>query len=486
MVYKFIIIKGLEGFGDRLQVLLQAIKYVKKTHRILVIDWRDKMWCDNEKYDFNYFFKIIGLNTYTFNEFKQYYLTHIKELTIIPNIWKDKLLLIPDKFLHLKKYQLSNNNRIIDLIATNKHADFKEHIVVYGSTGIRVYDLSDMAYIETQSNISNKIAHSQIYYNLYNKTYTAIHLRGGDRSNNKKAILRNGSNNKTNYVQNLIKKIPTKILDILVVSDSQRLITEFTKLFTNPIYTVYFSNNYLLSTSDLFKGLHKLNLHKNSPVKKHQLTFEAIKDFYLLLKSSKVVFDGKSVFSKMANKYVHLKNPIKIPFGIINTNNIILHTINHTFNNEFNKNVYNDSNGNINLPVFTYNIEYYIFISYNSYSVKPLQLSINNNFKLRILTKKTGSDNCLSKIYTVKYGPFLFEHKLNLISLYTNKQFPNIYKIWLEQKNSHELLQSSYDIHNNSNSDTQDISEELINLNVNTINTKTLLYINNISDIEVF
>ena len=38
---KFIVQKGIAGFGDRLQYLLQAITYAKATNRILVVDWRD-------------------------------------------------------------------------------------------------------------------------------------------------------------------------------------------------------------------------------------------------------------------------------------------------------------------------------------------------------------------------------------------------------------------------------------------------------------
>ena len=41
---KYVLLKGVEGFADRLQCLLQVIDYAKKTGRILVLDWRDADW----------------------------------------------------------------------------------------------------------------------------------------------------------------------------------------------------------------------------------------------------------------------------------------------------------------------------------------------------------------------------------------------------------------------------------------------------------
>ena len=44
LAHQYVVFKGVEGFADRLQCLLQVIAYAKKTGRILVIDWRDADW----------------------------------------------------------------------------------------------------------------------------------------------------------------------------------------------------------------------------------------------------------------------------------------------------------------------------------------------------------------------------------------------------------------------------------------------------------
>ena len=46
---KFVLFKGVEGFGDRLQCLLYIIEYSIKTNRILIVDWNDIEWCQEKK-----------------------------------------------------------------------------------------------------------------------------------------------------------------------------------------------------------------------------------------------------------------------------------------------------------------------------------------------------------------------------------------------------------------------------------------------------
>ena len=58
---KYTLLKGCEGFGDRLQCLLQAIEYCKKTGRTLIVDWEDEHWCHEEGKGFDYYFSISGL-----------------------------------------------------------------------------------------------------------------------------------------------------------------------------------------------------------------------------------------------------------------------------------------------------------------------------------------------------------------------------------------------------------------------------------------
>ena len=51
---KYILLKGYEGFGDRLENLLQTISYCRKTNRVLVVDWSDYMWTNDLNYGFDH------------------------------------------------------------------------------------------------------------------------------------------------------------------------------------------------------------------------------------------------------------------------------------------------------------------------------------------------------------------------------------------------------------------------------------------------
>ena len=58
---KFVILKGVAGFGDRLQCLLQALSYAKITKRILIVDWSDNDWAHEKKFNSDFYFKFENL-----------------------------------------------------------------------------------------------------------------------------------------------------------------------------------------------------------------------------------------------------------------------------------------------------------------------------------------------------------------------------------------------------------------------------------------
>lgn len=41
---RVVVLKGAEGFADRSQCLMQAMRYARATNRTLVVDWRDEDW----------------------------------------------------------------------------------------------------------------------------------------------------------------------------------------------------------------------------------------------------------------------------------------------------------------------------------------------------------------------------------------------------------------------------------------------------------
>jgi len=86
---KFILFKGKEGFADRLQCLLQAIKYALATNRILVIDWRDEDWSHDINQPINTYFDLKGVKNMYIEDFFEIWNEEKNSLTIYPLAWKE-------------------------------------------------------------------------------------------------------------------------------------------------------------------------------------------------------------------------------------------------------------------------------------------------------------------------------------------------------------------------------------------------------------
>ena len=85
---KFTLLKGCEGFGDRLQCLLQAIEYSEKTGRTLVVDWEDDDWCHEEGKGFDHYFSIDGIKSISLDKFKSI-ASDNQAMTTYPKGWKN-------------------------------------------------------------------------------------------------------------------------------------------------------------------------------------------------------------------------------------------------------------------------------------------------------------------------------------------------------------------------------------------------------------
>jgi hypothetical protein len=55
MTERYIVVKGVAGFGDRILTLGKAVEIARATGRILLIDWLDSSWNHDEKGFFHYF-----------------------------------------------------------------------------------------------------------------------------------------------------------------------------------------------------------------------------------------------------------------------------------------------------------------------------------------------------------------------------------------------------------------------------------------------
>ena len=439
---KYLIIKCTEGFGDRLQVLLQALDYCKKTGRILIPDWNDYMWGDGFT-TFEYYFKLKGINNMKLKHFKENYK---KNMSIIPKVWEDQLFKPADLRIYNSEYLLKDEDRIINDICSEKVIDFPHDIVVLTGIKNRTFIYKNIVHLELSNRLINKIKQCDIYRSLSKIKYIAVHLRGGDRIGHSDKRFDNGSINSTKYIQDILSQTlkyskDTKNKNILILSDTQHLIEMFKDKIDNKKFNLYETNNILLNKDNIKLGLHKIpyKIRSKKKITKKKINFFTLLDFCLLLNSEHVINDNHSIFSNITkNIKLNSKKPYFNLHQNLQTININLHKINninfHLDLNEFKDLfIYEGSNGQIfiNPNVNTKN-DYYFYISYVSNEYRPLILKINNNIK-KITTHVTNSFSDLFTLTTEKHGPYRLNEK-SIISLKSKKYFPHIFKIWLEKE----------------------------------------------------
>jgi hypothetical protein len=166
---KYLVIKAIIGFGDRMESLKMYIDYALKNNLIVHIDWRDSIWCHENETFYKYFQLTDLKQVLTIDEIP-------KDLRIFPTFWQDKLDTI------LTEDIIKNNHKEIELNKLEGNYDYD--ILVVSSYGIRTiyYDYSFFynRFKVIDSRITQEVLQRQTKYNL--QDMWGIHLRGSDRA----------------------------------------------------------------------------------------------------------------------------------------------------------------------------------------------------------------------------------------------------------------------------------------------------------------
>ena len=289
---KYIYQKGIQGFGDRLQCLLQSIGIAKQTGRILVVDWEDEQWCHNLAHDFHYFFQLDGIQWMT----KQDFLRNAKCQTFYPEVWSmDSLANLQTDKLWEKPY---------DNVLLNKYPKNFDDIdcLVHGCTTQRNWTYNMSTHMRLQQNVLATIHHQFERIGLPRKTpYTVVHLRGGDR-------LRIAKTSLDTYIQQMFTKFNTEVTDdarqlpVVVVSDEPILIDKWRNVYDGEILVNDSESQRTGCFRTFTEGIHNLkpdDLYCDD-LQKKDLNIAMLRDFLLIANATHIVCDGKSCFSTMA------------------------------------------------------------------------------------------------------------------------------------------------------------------------------------------
>jgi hypothetical protein len=285
---KYLVIKAVIGFGDRMESLKMYIDYALKNDLIVHIDWRDSIWSHGEESFYKYF---------KLNDLKQIEdINEIpKDLKIFPTFWQDKLDTI------LTEDIIRNNLKDLELNKIDGKT-FDCDVLVVTSYGYRsIYSDSSFFYNRFKiidPRISQEVLIRQKIYNLSKKW--ALHLRGTDRAKS--------YDFKSKRMKELnIKLVHHGILNgkqCVIVSDDQDYINFAKQKYKDfPVLSVNTINLGKTGTHALTKDILEIT--------KDQMNVNLLIDFFTLASCEKVfttILDSR--FATESQKAHHFINKI--------------------------------------------------------------------------------------------------------------------------------------------------------------------------------
>jgi hypothetical protein len=281
---QIVVMKGWEGFADRLQVLSHCLHYCRLHKASICIDWRDYMW-GQETLDFSDYFEIVGVNVVSIADV----IERMKQgTTILPSQWNlEKISSVPNESTRGEEYDCPFNN---------SYKRVNSEIIVSNTKGFRTWHINNLtSNIRLKENIATIIASRLKKLEI---PFTVIHLRGTDRLSNltleesiKPAV-------------DIIKLQPEYITErMYVLSDMKEMINLWMSKFpkTKKLYNDY--EIYKLPTN-LNSGTHQIpkDVMEFYGLKKHNMNIDTIYDF-LIISSAKWCFGNSkdSTYTNMAS-----------------------------------------------------------------------------------------------------------------------------------------------------------------------------------------
>jgi hypothetical protein len=315
MEEKFILCKGKEGWGDRLQCLLMAIAYANKTKRHLVLDWRDDEWCHDKTEDVSEYFTIEGNCKYKRDEFFEYYNANKDKIRTSPRDSHEIVTELNYKpIMRKSKYCFGRGPQILFQIATKGVIDFEEELTVYNTSGLRSWKYGDFSKIKLSEKIEKNNLICFLENDLVPRQYNVLHMRGGTKEWNGGYVGQKRYRTKINtafptkdsyfkFLKSEYDKVDTK-LPLLILTDYRKMAEEWIDHYKCGFYLKNTQNDFFIKC-----GTHKIpdEKLKETGYDKKIMNAEILRDQSLMLNAKSVINDGISYFSNMA-KRLHKKN----------------------------------------------------------------------------------------------------------------------------------------------------------------------------------
>jgi len=287
MSKQILVMKGWEGFADRLQILSHSLQYCIVNDAILCVDWRDEMWGQGDT-DFHDYFDILGIETTTIDEVT----SRIQSgATYYPPSWTVADLVSPmTKYISMKHTASKTEDMLNDY-------QKREYDILIIKNGFRKYHITNLL-----RNIRcTKAVSDAIQTNLANVVlqFTAVHLRGTDRI----AEPMETSVDKTIAKFSILPKYQKS--RVYVVSDMKTMVDRWIEQHPASIHT---NPENCISKIDMgtekCSGSHMLpkEVYEFYGVSKREMNIDTLTDFVVLAMADWCVgnMETESCFTKMS------------------------------------------------------------------------------------------------------------------------------------------------------------------------------------------
>ena len=254
---QIVVMKGWQGFADRLQLLSHLLNYCKKNNATICVDWRDKIW-GQEVEDFSDYFEVIGIPTIRIHEV----VAKVKAgASVFPSTWTLEMLEKPStKEAYDDKYKL---------LLTENNAVIPGDILVTCSKGLRQWSSTILGdHLRFKQSIADEI----ISKLNVQRPYCLVHLRGTDRGVEGLFEM---------YVEGYENIQSDRKENTYIISDSPTYIRKWLELYPNSKMAI--QNPPVLQLPDAGKGTHLIGSEDLAllGIKKHDLNINLLTDFML-------------------------------------------------------------------------------------------------------------------------------------------------------------------------------------------------------------
>lgn len=279
---KYLLVKGcVVGFGDRLQGLKMCVKYALQHKLSIYVDWTDPVWSHSGESFYTYFDLLMP----------KFAIEDIPpDATVFPEIWKDKLNLVPTEEMFKSNPEIS--------IGFLQDQVFSADVIVYTCSGMRwvYYDSSFFGDVfrVTDSRIIQNVKERQHRHEL--NTKVGIHLRGSDRASKIDKTIRMGGINIRMVNMGLLNGIK-----FIAVSDDTDYVDIWKGRYPEfPVLTV-------LGTQSGNIGTH-LKTKEQLSISKDMMNVDLLTDFFTLASCRTILSTSKD--SRFAQESLRLSSSI--------------------------------------------------------------------------------------------------------------------------------------------------------------------------------